>query len=90
MTITVTPDKGQTLKDLEVLDKSGNSLPLTDLGNGKFSSVMPVGKVTVKAEFGEAEAFVNPYNDVKPGDWYYSAVKYVTVNGLMNGHRQGL
>lgn len=54
MTITVTPDKGQTLKDLEVLDKSGNSLPLTDLGNGKFSSVMPVGKVTVKAEFGEA------------------------------------
>ena len=66
VTITVTPDKGQTLKDLEVLDKSGNSLPLTDLGNGKFSSVMPVGKVTVKAEFGEAEAFVNPYNDVKP------------------------
>lgn len=48
-TITVTPDKGQTLKDLEVLDKSGNSLPLTDLGNGKFSFVMPEGKVTVKA-----------------------------------------
>lgn len=89
VTITVTPDKGQTLKDLEVLDKSGNSLPLTDLGNGKFSSVMPVGKVTVKAEFGEAEAFVNPYNDVKPGDWYYSAVKYVTVNGLMNGTGKG-
>ena len=89
VTITVTPDKGQTLKDLEVLDKSGNSLPLTDLGNGKFSFVMPVGKVTVKAEFGEAEAFVNPYNDVKPGDWYYSAVKYVTVNGLMNGTGKG-
>ena len=88
-TITVTPDKGQTLKDLEVLDKSGNSLPLTDLGNGKFSFVMPEGKVTVKAEFGEAEAFVNPYNDVKPGDWYYSAVKYVTVNGLMNGTGKG-
>lgn len=89
VTITVTPDKGQTLKDIEVLDKSGNSLPLTDLGNGKFSFVMPEGTVTVKAEFGEAEAFVNPYNDVKPGDWYYSAVEYVTVNGLMNGTGKG-
>ena len=89
VTITVTPDKGQTLKDLEVLDKNGNSLPLTDLGNGKFSFVMPEGDVTIKSEFGEENAFVNPYDDVKPGDWYYSAVEYVTVNGLMNGTGKG-
>ena len=89
VTITVTPDKGQTLKDLEVLDKNGNSLPLTDLGNGKYSFVMPEGNITVKSEFGEANAFVNPYDDVKPGDWYYSAVEYVTVNGLMNGTGKG-
>lgn len=89
VTITVTPDKGQELKSLEVLDQHGNSLPLTDLGNGKFSFVMPEGKVTIKSEFGEANAFVNPYDDVKPGDWYYSAVEYVTVNGLMNGTGKG-
>ena len=89
VTITVTPNKGQTLKDLEVLDKNGNSLPLTDLGNGKFSFVMPEGKVTIKSEFGEENAFVNPYDDVKSGDWYYSAVEYVTANGLMNGTGKG-
>lgn len=89
VTITVTTDKGQELKSLEVIDQNGNSLPLTDLGNGKFSFVMPAGKVTIKSEFGEANAFVNPYDDVKPGDWYYSAVEYVTVNGLMNGTGNG-
>ncbi len=89
VTITVTPDKGQELKSLEVIDQNGNSLPLTDLGNGKFSFVMPEDKVTIKSEFGEANAFVNPYDDVKPGDWYYSAVEYVTVNGLMNGTGNG-
>ena len=89
VTITANPGKGQELKSLEVIDQNGNSLPLTDLGNGKFSFVMPEGKVTIKSEFGEANAFVNPYDDVKPGDWYYSAVEYVTVNGLMNGTGKG-
>lgn len=89
VTITVTPDKDKELKSLEVIDQNGNSLPLTDLGNGRFSFVMPAGKVTIKSEFGEANAFVNPYDDVKPGDWYYSAVEYVTVNGLMNGTGKG-
>jgi len=89
VTITANPGKGQELKSLEVLDQHGSSLPLTDLGNGKFSFVMPEGKVTIKSEFGEANAFVNPYDDVKPGDWYYSAVEYVTVNGLMNGTGKG-
>lgn len=89
VTITVTPDKDKELKSLEVIDENGNRLPLTDLGNGKFSFVMPEGKVTIKSEFGEANAFVNPYDDVKPGDWYYSAVEYVTVNGLMNGTGKG-
>lgn len=89
VTITANPGKGQELKSLEVIDQNGNSLPLTDLGNGKFSFVMPAGKVTIKSEFGEANAFVNPYDDVKPGDWYYSAVEYVTVNGLMNGTGKG-
>lgn len=89
VTITVTPDKDQELKSLEVIDQNGNSLPLTDLGNGRFSFVMPAGKVSIRSEFGEANAFVNPYDDVKPGDWYYSAVEYVTVNGLMNGTGKG-
>lgn len=29
--------------------------------------------------------FVNPYTDVNETDWFYEAVKYTSVNGLMNG-----
>ena len=85
VTIVVTPDQGQELRSLEVLDKGGDSLELTDLGGGRFSFEMPRGKVTVKAEFGKAGL---PYHDVKEGDWFYSAVEYVTEAGLMGdtGH----
>ena len=85
VTIVVTPDQGQELRSLEALDKDGDSLELTDLGGGRFSFEMPRGKVTVKAEFGKAGL---PYNDVKEGDWFYSAVEYVTEAGLMGdtGH----
>ena len=85
VTIVVTPDQGQELRSLEVLDKDGDSLELTDLGGGRFSFEMPRGKVTVKAEFGKAGL---PYDDVKEGDWFYSAVEYVTEAGLMGdtGH----
>ena len=89
VTITVTPDKDQELKSLEVIDQNGNSLPLTDLGNGKFSFVMPAGKVTVKPVFGAADAYRNPYADVQTNDWYFGAVQYVTENGLMNGTGKG-
>ena len=27
----------------------------------------------------------NPFTDVDEGDWFYNEVKYVAVNGLMNG-----
>lgn len=89
VTITTNPGKGQELKSLEVLDRHGNSLPLTDLGNGKFSFVMPDGKVTVKPVFGAADAYRNPYADVQANDWFYGAVQYVTENGLMNGTGKG-
>lgn len=89
VTITANPGKGQELKSLEVIDQNGNSLPLTDLGNGKFSFVMPAGKVTVKPVFGAADAYRNPYADVQTNDWYFGAVQYVTENGLMNGTGNG-
>lgn len=87
--ITAAPNRDQELKSLAVFDRSGNSLPLTDLGNGKFSFVMPDGKVTVKSEFGAVSAYVNPYADVQTNDWYFGAVQYVTENGLMNGTGNG-
>ena len=39
------------LESLTVLDKDGKALTLTDKGSGKYTFVMPAGKVAVKAVF---------------------------------------
>lgn len=88
VTITVKPDAGYQLEELEVLDKNGESLPLKELANGKFSFQMPDSKVTVQATFAQESTYAG-YPDVLPGDWFYSAVRYVTERGLMNGTPNG-
>lgn len=88
VTITVKPDAGYQLEELEVLDKNGEALPLKELANGKFSFQMPDSKVTVQASFVQESTYAG-YPDVLPGDWFYSAVRYVTERGLMNGTPNG-
>ena len=88
VTITVKPDAGYQLEELEVLDKNGESLPLKELANGKFSFQMPDSKVTVQASFVQESTYAG-YPDVLPQDWFYSAVRYVTERGLMNGTPNG-
>ena len=61
---------------------------MTDKGNGKFSFVMPEGKVTVTPTFvadNGSQTESKSYSDVKTGDWYADAVKYVSDKGLMSG-----
>lgn len=88
VTITVKPDAGYQLEELEVLDKNGESLPLKELANGKFSFQMPDSKVTVQASFVQESTYAG-YPDVLPQDWFYSAVRYVTERGLMKGTPNG-
>lgn len=88
VTITVKPDAGYQLEELEVLGKNGESLPLKELANGKFSFQMPDSKVTVQASFVQESTYAG-YPDVLPQDWFYSSVRYVTERGLMNGTPNG-
>ena len=82
VTIEVKPDEGYELASVTVLDKDGKKLDVT-LKNGKYSFVMPDGKVSIKAEFAKKGAM--SFADVAANDWYYDAVKYCFDNGLMNG-----
>lgn len=82
VTIEVKPDEGYELASVTVLDKDGKKLDVT-LKNGKYSFVMPDGKVSIKAEFAKKGAM--SFVDVAANDWYYDAVKYCFDNGLMNG-----
>ena len=85
VTITATPDKGYVLESLTVLDKDGKALALTDKGSGKYTFVMPAGKVTVKAVFMDDNTMLNFFTDVHAEDYYYDAVLWAAQKGITGG-----
>lgn len=74
VTVTVKPDAGYELDSLKVFDKNGKELELTDKGDGRFTFIMPAGKVEVKAAFTE-EVKISPFRDVPTDAYYYEAVE---------------
>ena len=89
VTVTVKPDAGYELDSLKVFDKNGKELELTDKGDGKFTFIMPAGKVEVKAAFTE-EAKISPFRDVPTDAYYYEAVKWAQKKGITGGIGDGL
>ena len=89
VTVTVKPDAGYELDSLKVFDKNGKELELTDKGDGKFTFIMPAGKVEVKAVFAE-EVKISPFRDVPTDAYYYEAVKWAQKKGITGGIGDGL
>ena len=89
VTVTVKPDAGYELDSLKVFDKNGKELELTDKGDGKFTFIMPAGKVEVKAAFTE-EVKISPFRDVPTDAYYYEAVKWAQKKGITGGIGNGL
>jgi hypothetical protein len=95
VTITVKPDAGYEIDKVTVTDSKGNSISVTDKGDGKYSFIMPDGKVDVKATFVKAE--VKPdqpskttFMDVPSNSWYADAADFVAQRGLMSGVGENL
>lgn len=89
VTVTVKPDAGYELDSLKVFDKNGRELELTDKGDGRFTFIMPAGKVEVKATFTE-EVKISPFRDVPTDAYYYEAVKWAQKKGITGGIGDGL
>ena len=85
VTITAAPDKGYVLESLTALDKDGKALELTDKGGGRYTFVMPAGKVTVKAVFMDDNTMLNFFTDVHAEDYYYDAVLWAAQKGITGG-----
>lgn len=83
VTITVTPHAGYELDKLTVTGKNGGSVPLKNLGGGKYTFSMPGYAVTVQAVFASQSGL--PFADVAQGVWYYDGVKFAYDRGLMVG-----
>ena len=85
VTLTVSPDQGYKLETLTVTGASG-AISVKELGNGKYSFPMPASPVTVKAVFAKVpQPVTNPFEDVKPGTFYYNAVLWAVNNGITRG-----
>ena len=89
VTVTAEPDEGYELDSLKVLDKNGKELELTDKGDGRFTFIMPAGRVEVKAAFAE-EAKISPFRDVPTDAYYYEAVKWAQKKEITGGIGDGL
>lgn len=87
VTITVKPDEGYVLDALTAADSRGNPLKLTDLGNGRYTFIMPSSRAAVSVSFVRAEAPQEkwPFTDVTPDDWFYDAAVYLYGRELMAG-----
>ena len=87
ITLTVTPDEGYRLGSITVIDENGNEVEVRRSGS-EYKFTMPDGDVRVSARF-VRDTGVIPFNDVKPGDWFYEYVAYVYNNGIMDGVSTG-
>lgn len=85
VTIAVKPDSGYELETITAIDKNGNDLKLTDKGDGKYSFVMPAGKVDIKATFMEDNSLLNFFYDVPNDAYYYEAVRWAVGKGITEG-----
>ena len=89
VTITVTPDSGYQLDTITATDAAGNTLKLTNTGNGKYTFTMPGSKVTVKASFAQTPE-TSPFTDVAANAYYYEAVKWAVGKNITGGVGNGL
>ena len=81
VTLTVRPAPGYKVGSVTVTEQGGGALPVRGAGDGQYVFQQPAGQVTVKVAF----VWDNPFADVSPDDWFYSALEYVAVNHLMEG-----
>ena len=84
VTLTVTPDKGYTLKSISVVDKTGAEVKLTDK-DGKYTFTMPASKVTVKATFKRDSSAPYFFTDVPADAYYYDAVVWAFEEDITCG-----
>lgn len=81
--VTTDPEFGGALEDIRIVRQdNGRQVEFEDLGNGRYRFIMPASDVLVISTYRGLDL---PFDDVNPGDWFYDAVEYAYVNGLMDG-----
>ena len=98
VTVTAVPDEGYQVSGLSVKDANGNSVAVTDNGDGTCTFTMPAAAVSILPAFtkiGEpadrtacprdASCPISRFIDAKPDAWYHDGVHWALDQGVMNG-----
>ena len=83
VTITVDPDEGYELDELNVTDASGNAVTVTKVSDTRYTFTMPRSRVTVTVTFVAEEPLV--FSDVPANAYYADAVYWAVENGVTVG-----
>lgn len=93
VTVTVSPDAGEELDELSVVDSAGRALSVTTVRQGStYTFVMPASAVRVSATFvcdGGVLCPSHRFADVDQTQWYHLAVDWAVEEGAMNGYGDG-
>ena len=84
VTITVTPAEGYEVGSVTVKDAKGNTIAVTDKGNGKYTFTMPGSKVSIGMAFIKTPE-TSPFDDVSVDAYYFDAVKWAADKGITGG-----
>ena len=84
VTITVTPAEGYEVGSVTVKDAKGNTIAVTDEGNGKYTFTMPGSKVSIGTAFIKTPE-TSPFDDVSVDAYYFDAVKWAADKGITGG-----
>lgn len=93
VTIRPEPDEGKTVGTVEVTDKDGESVKVTNNGDGTWTYRQPAGSVTITVTFvcdgGELCPSAHLV-DVDQSQWYHLAIDWAVTNGVMSGYGDGV
>lgn len=88
VTLTVTPDAGQELRELKATDGAGRAIELTENEDGTFTFTMPDGDVEISAVFGcdgGDLCISHKFPDFDASEWYHDSMDWAIENGYLKG-----
>lgn len=88
VTLTVTPDAGQELRELKATDGAGKAIELTENEDGTFTFTMPDGDVEISAVFGcdgGDLCISHKFPDFDADEWYHDSMDWAIENGYLKG-----
>lgn len=88
VTLTITTDAGQELRELKATDGAGKAIELTENEDGTFTFAMPDGDVEISAVFGcdgGDLCISHKFPDFDADEWYHDSMDWAIENGYLKG-----